>query len=80
MLTVSHEVAHLLEKGGDHGPEWRSTYDQILQAVYEDAVSGAPGAFAHQAGCACCAAGGGLRSPGREEPREQCGESAHRME
>jgi len=55
LMTVAHEVAHLCERGGDHGPGWRSTYDEILKAVYCDAVSGAPGAFAQAAVCTCCA-------------------------
>ena len=54
VMTLTHEVAHLLEKGGDHGPEWRGTHEALLQAVYEDVLSGMPGAFAHAQRCSCC--------------------------
>ena len=33
VLTVCHEVAHLLERGGGHGAEWRATQDRLVQAV-----------------------------------------------
>ena len=32
-LTVCHELAHLLEAGGNHGLEWRATQDRLVQAV-----------------------------------------------
>ena len=53
VLTVVHEVAHLLEKGGGHGADWRATYDELIMAVCADQLGSAPGAFARQQ-CACC--------------------------
>ena len=54
VMTLTHEVAHLLEKGGDHGPDWRYTHEALLQSVYEDVLGGIPGAFAHAQKCSCC--------------------------
>lgn len=34
VMTVTHELAHLLEKGGAHGASWRATHASLLQAVY----------------------------------------------
>ena len=40
VLTVCHEVAHLLERGGGHGAEWRATQDRLVQAVLVSTSSG----------------------------------------
>lgn len=62
-LTVCHELAHLLERGGDHGQKWRATQDSLVQAVLlhvagegleqGEGKEGA-GAFAGIGGCRCC--------------------------
>ena len=38
MYTVTHELAHLLEKDGGHGPAWRDTHERLVLAVYGKAV------------------------------------------
>ena len=38
VVTVTHELAHLLERGGGHGPEWRDTHMSLLQEIYADLV------------------------------------------
>jgi len=52
LLTVVHELAHMLERGGGHGPQWRATQDRLMQAVMAKAIAsiGADGA----ALCQCC--------------------------
>ena len=57
ILTICHELAHLLERGGDHGPSWRETQDRLVQAVLFTAA----GAFAAdgRASCRCRACAGG---------------------
>ena len=62
-LTVCHELAHLLERGGDHGQKWRATQDSLAQAVLlhvagegleqGEGKEGA-GAFEGIGGCRCC--------------------------
>ena len=37
--TVTHELAHLLERSGGHGPAWRDTHMTLLQEVYADAIN-----------------------------------------
>lgn len=39
LLTVVHEVAHMLQRGGGHGPEWRATQDRLTQAVMAKAFA-----------------------------------------
>ncbi len=39
VVTVTHELAHLLESGGGHGPSWRDTHMSLLQEIYCDLVS-----------------------------------------
>lgn len=52
VLTVCHELAHLLERGGGHGPSWRATQDRLVQCVLHAAnaswtTAGVP------SGCRC---------------------------
>mmetsp|Transcript_50294 Transcript_50294/g.132827 ORF Transcript_50294/g.132827 Transcript_50294/m.132827 type:complete len:822 (+) Transcript_50294:738-3203(+) len=41
VMTVTHECAHMLERGGGHGVAWRDTHANLLQAVYARACAGA---------------------------------------
>ena len=41
-LTVAHEIAHLPTKGGAHDTGWRSTYDELIAAIWADAAVAAP--------------------------------------
>uniref|UniRef100_A0A0D3JCK5 MYND-type domain-containing protein n=2 Tax=Emiliania huxleyi TaxID=2903 RepID=A0A0D3JCK5_EMIH1 len=33
LLTLAHEAAHLLSRGGAHDSAWRQTYDELIQAA-----------------------------------------------
>jgi len=46
LLTLAHEAAHLLSRGGAHDSAWRQTYDELIQAAIVAGVGPAPGAFA----------------------------------
>ena len=39
LLTLLHELAHMLERGGGHGPGWRATQDRLTQAVMAHAFA-----------------------------------------
>ena len=39
VLTVAHELAHLLEGSGNHGPGWRQAYDSIVLEAYTHAAA-----------------------------------------
>ena len=54
VLTICHEVAHLLEAGGAHGAEWRSTYDLLVQTVLVAATSSWTTAGLPKCACARC--------------------------
>ena len=38
VITVTHELAHLLEGSGGHGQAWRDTHMELLQQVYSSAL------------------------------------------
>ena len=40
VLTLCHELAHLLERSGGHGSEWRATQDRLVQAVLATTATG----------------------------------------
>jgi hypothetical protein len=39
VTTVTHELAHMLERSGGHGPAWRDMHMTLLQEVYADAIN-----------------------------------------
>ena len=59
VVTVTHELAHLLVSGGGHGPNWRDAHMGLLQQVYADAMQQQPGGYGARRACAACRGGAG---------------------
>ena len=57
VVTVTHELAHLLDSGGGHGQSWRDTHMSLLQEIYCDLEWQLPGkgwATNKKGGCVSC--------------------------
>jgi hypothetical protein len=60
VLTCAHELAHLIEGSGSHGPGWRQAYDAIVLQAYAhaDATAHLRHTAANRPGAGWAASGG----------------------
>lgn len=58
VVTLTHELAHMLEASGGHGPAWRDTHMALLMELYADLFPGGGGGGGGGGGAASLLPGG----------------------